>query len=634
MKNACALVMALVGVAYLGVVRAGPGHDYCPDPRAIIAVPAAIGSVTDNARVDAVLGDMIKHAAIPGVHGVVFRDIRYGSRRAIVFRVDTHVTSIAHAVQGIKAALLARHVRVYSAEGSYRLRAARPQDPYLCDVDPAAHRDEKNQCCSHDNLGVETCSTDHRGQWALDQVAAPQAWTRLQALPGLPPVTVAVIDSGIATHPDLARNMWSGTKPDVHGRNFATLGTGPSGGPDNTEETQGHGTMVAGIIAAESNNNKGIAGVTYDGDSPQNPRVQLMAVKIMSDKLESCTDDLIAGLQYVVDPLGSGTGDASEPGSTPDANRVTVVNLSSSYTDASAVLRDDMGYLASTHPELLFVVAVSDHRYGSPGPHWKISDADPDYPTSYKLPNVLTVTASTMDDCRVYAYGADVDIAAPGDEIISTIPQGIAGSTKNLSDGYDERSGTSFAAPLVAGTAALLRSLAPPAWTATDIREYLLRSANDSHCDGGPRQADYEKTCKPSTTAKVSGSLCSSVVTQGLLDVNAATSAPIEAGSLQVKPVAPATRILPNQPAQITWHKHQAHSRSSGSSLCSVVELGTTADNGASFMPLVLQPASAGTNLADEAAVAILPGNLNPGMKVILRCPGSQLISLSDPLAP
>jgi thermitase len=264
--------------------------------------------------------------------------------------------------------------------------------------------------------------------WALGKINAPTAW---KTSTGSNQVVVAVIDSGVDyTHPDLAANVFvnpfeangtpgvdddgNGVVDDLHGYNAAANTGDPW-------DDNGHGTHVAGTIGGVGNNGLGITGVNWNA--------RILACKFLSSSGSGATSNAIACLQYVRALKDRG---------------IDIVATSNSWGGGaySRALSDAI----RAQGDILFVAAAGNDAIDH--------DADPQYPADYELPNVLSV--GSTDSADAYAGYSDfgrrkVHLAAPGVRILSTLPGGS----------YGYKTGTSMAAPHVAGLAALLRAARP-----------------------------------------------------------------------------------------------------------------------------------------------------------------------------
>lgn len=266
-------------------------------------------------------------------------------------------------------------------------------------------------------------------------IDATEAW---DAATGDPGTTVAVIDSGIDTnHPDLRNNIW--TNPDeipgngvdddkntyvddVHGWDFVNNDAGVFDGSGD-----GHGTHVAGIIAAEGNNLLGVTGINW--------RAKIMPLKFMYNG-KGTVSDAVKALDYAI------------------AEGARISNNSYGWYDNcggcfARSLRDAIA--AANEHEHLFVAAAGNGFDDYAGDD---NDQLPFYPANYDIPNIVSVAATNQQDTLTSFsnYGANtVDLGAPGKTILSTVPGG----------GYSYGEGTSMAAPHVAGAAALILSHDP-----------------------------------------------------------------------------------------------------------------------------------------------------------------------------
>jgi subtilisin family serine protease len=281
-------------------------------------------------------------------------------------------------------------------------------------------------------------------RWYYDLIEAPAAW---DLGPGAQPAVVAVLDTGVdVAHPDLAGKIWTnlgeiagngvdddgnGCVDDVHGCNFVDPKTAdiacigrPRGPSSDISDDDGHGTFVAGIIGATTNNGQGVAG-TADG-------VVLMPVKVLACTGGGTAADISAGILYAAE------------------NGARVINMSFGGHLRSDTIRDA---IKTAHDDL-GVVLVS--ATGNMGIESVSFPAD--------LPEVIAVGASDHakpDEPALFtSWGPEVDVVAPGVDITSTVPPDLCGRNwKCISSlPYSTASGTSFAAPMVAGLAGLLLS--------------------------------------------------------------------------------------------------------------------------------------------------------------------------------
>lgn len=240
-------------------------------------------------------------------------------------------------------------------------------------------------------------------QWGARQVAADDAW---RTTVGDPTVTVAVLDTGIdRTHEDLG----SGT---VTGWNVLE-------GSTDTDDDHGHGTAAAGVLAARTDNGRGVAGVCWT--------CEIMPVTVLADDGSGMMSDLAEGIRWATD------------------NGADVISMSVAGTSSTRALESAVGYAA----EKGVVLVASAGNHGT---------TDPTYPAG--LPEVIGVAASDRNDDRYdfSGHGSWVDVAAPGCN--PSVQAGVRGG------GYAQFCGTSSAAPLVAGVLALARAAAPEAGAA------------------------------------------------------------------------------------------------------------------------------------------------------------------------
>ena len=291
-------------------------------------------------------------------------------------------------------------------------------------------------------------------QWALANsgqrggkqgadISATLAWATTT---GSEDLVVAVLDSGVDyTHEDLVSNMWVrpadmapyndtelGTVDDLNGYNAIDGNSDPM-------DDNGHGTHCAGIIGAEGGNDIGIAGVNW--------KVQIMPLKFMNKSGYGTTKAAIEAINYVIDRKKAGVN-------------VRVISASWGSTQKSRALEDVIRKAGEAG--ILFVAASGNASTNN--------DRSPHYPSSYNLPNVISVAALDRNDqlATFSNYGVkSVAIAAPGVDILSTW----------LGDEYEEKSGTSMATPVISGVAALIVAHTPNI-TVDQLREKILASVD------------------------------------------------------------------------------------------------------------------------------------------------------------
>jgi subtilisin family serine protease len=249
-------------------------------------------------------------------------------------------------------------------------------------------------------------------QWGPAKVDAPLGWFFASGAG----VTVAIVDTGVdLNHPEFSGRF-------VPGRHFFNNGSQDSA----VQDDQGHGTHVAGIAAATGNNGIGVAGMAW--------QAKILPVKVLASDGTGWTSDVALGVTWATD------------------QGAKVVNLSLGGEQQSSTLLNATNY-AYSHGSLVIAAAgnCGDSNYSLNG----CTSLNPTfYPAAN--PNVVGVGATDSNDTRASfsEYGSFVDVTAPGVNIYSTLWT-AAGST------YGTESGTSMAAPLVSGLAALVWSRNP-----------------------------------------------------------------------------------------------------------------------------------------------------------------------------
>jgi Subtilisin-like serine proteases len=284
-------------------------------------------------------------------------------------------------------------------------------------------------------------SSNRTGVAGVD-IGAAQAW---DITTGSDKVLVAVIDTGIDyNHPDLKDNVWTneaeangqpgvdddgnGIIDDIHGAAF--IKAAASGNP---LDDHGHGSHCSGTIGAKGDDGKGIVGVAWN--------VRIMGVKFLDANGSGSLDNALKAIDY--------------------ATKMGAKIMSNSWGGGGYSETLKQAIERSNAAGALFVAAAGNESNNN--------DANPTYPATYDVPNVLTVAA--IDNRGQLAsfsnYGRNkVHVGAPGVNIYSSVKGG----------GYDSWSGTSMATPHVSGMAALLAA-AEPALTNVEMKQRIIATA-------------------------------------------------------------------------------------------------------------------------------------------------------------
>lgn len=270
-----------------------------------------------------------------------------------------------------------------------------------------------------------------RQQWALDRTAFEASWSRAAG----PATTVAVIDTGVdASHEELKGSVLSGWDA-ISGQEGAT------------SDDHGHGTHVAGIIAAQAGNRRGGAGAA--------PGVRVLPVRVLDAEGNGWLSDVLEGIVWAVD------------------HGADVVNLSLGGTTNPESFRPAIRY-AIERGVVVVAAAGNEALEGNPVSY---PAADPD---------VVAVAAVRPDGARASfsSHGSYVDLAAPGYDIFAPCPQRASTCAESRDAGwtapagYGRLSGTSMAAPFVSAAAALVLR-ARPELSAEEVRRALEGGAED-----------------------------------------------------------------------------------------------------------------------------------------------------------
>ncbi|MEH1944025.1 MAG: S8 family peptidase [Nostoc sp.] len=276
--------------------------------------------------------------------------------------------------------------------------------------------------------------------WGADLVKAPEVWAQGYTGKG---VVVAVVDTGVDyNHEDLKNNIWTNSKEiagngidddgngyvdDNYGWNFADNN-------NNSLDNNGHGTHVSGTIAGE-NNNYGVTGIAYDA--------KIMPVKVLNESGSGSYSSISKGIRYAVD------------------NGANVINLSLGGTSSNRTLQSAIDY-ASSKGVIVVMAAGND------------GDSSPDYPARYASKSGIAVGAvdknNNLADFSNRSGTNEISyVTAPGVKVYSSVPN----------NQYATYSGTSMAAPHVAGVVALMLS-ANPNLTDAQVRQIVAETAGNS----------------------------------------------------------------------------------------------------------------------------------------------------------
>ncbi len=288
-------------------------------------------------------------------------------------------------------------------------------------------------------LNVGQTDADKQSGIAGTDIGATSAW---DIETGSTNVVIAVIDTGVDyTNPDLAPNMWTNTDElngkkgvdddsngvvdDIYGYN--TINN--SGDP---KDDHGHGSHCSGTIGAKGDDGKGIVGVNWN--------TRIMAVKFLDANGSGTLENAIKGIDY--------------------ASKMGAKIMSNSWGGGGESQTLKEAIERSNKAGALFVAAAGNESNNN--------DANPSYPASYQVPNILSVAA--VDNRGQIAsfsnYGKNsVHVGAPGVNIVST-----------TTNGYEAWSGTSMATPHVSGVAGLIASH-EPGLSAIEIKNRIITTA-------------------------------------------------------------------------------------------------------------------------------------------------------------
>lgn len=270
-------------------------------------------------------------------------------------------------------------------------------------------------------------------------IRAEGAWTMASGAG----VAIGLVDNGVTSHSDLDANILPGYDFTTRGGDGKNTGVAPR----STCSVKWHGTHIAGVMAAVTNNGAGIAGVA--------PNAKVVSARA----LDGCAN---GSLSDVADAILWAAGGTVQ-GVPPNAHPTKVINASlGGYGSCSATLQAAIDYAAG-RGAVVVVAAMND-----------ANDAAKYQPANCR--NVITVGNSSRSGIRYYDsnYGAVVDIAAPGDWILSTYNDG---TTTPAAESYSNQNGTSMSAPMISGVVALAQSVAPKPLSAAEMRTLIQQKA-------------------------------------------------------------------------------------------------------------------------------------------------------------
>ena len=331
-------------------------------------------------------------------------------------------------------------------------------------------------------------------------IRAPEAWKIRNSAKD---IIVAVIDSGVdIKHPDLKDNIWvnkgeiagngldddnNGYPDDINGWNFITN----TGDPSPTEPGESHGTQVAGVIGAKGNNKIGISGVAWD--------TQLMGIQHGGEIVNS----IRYAIRNKADVINMSLAAVSK------INPDHLIEYTNRAGELLAILPSDISNYKDLYMEYYKIhkeahsknisVVISAGNFGDYRDLINFWDGAGSNDLSYYalgnyynrfFDNIIVVGAQNALGIQTpySSYGLSVDISAPGGDenlfqqlgILSTVSSlDKKGALGNEADGfYQYTQGTSFSAPVVSGAAALIRAVSP-LFTASDVKQILLQSADE-----------------------------------------------------------------------------------------------------------------------------------------------------------
>ncbi|MBE8162987.1 MAG: S8 family serine peptidase [Bdellovibrionaceae bacterium] len=294
-----------------------------------------------------------------------------------------------------------------------------------------------NQGHLKSNKDIKQNDPSIHNNWGINGTHSAAAWNKITK--GSRKVVVAVIDTGIDTnHVDLKDNLWSnpgeiGLDKNGHSKSFNGIDDDNNGYVDDVHgwdfvnnkpiksDKHGHGTHVSGIIGAVGNNGIGISGIS--------PRVSLMPLNYYNTNSSDDSQNLENTVKAIYYAINNGAHIINYSGGGPESNPKEFAAIKKAFNKG-----------------VLFVAAAGNKK-----PTDKVNSY---YPADYGLPNIISVTAINQNNNVLSTSNFNesrVDIAAPGGNIYSTLPN----------NQYGFMTGTSQATPFVSGVAALIKAKYP-----------------------------------------------------------------------------------------------------------------------------------------------------------------------------
>lgn len=290
---------------------------------------------------------------------------------------------------------------------------------------------------TYDNLRYSALLTPNDPiypQWYTDKIKAPQAW---DTTTGSSTITIAVIDTGFALNHEEMSGRWhlnsgengsgkesngvdddgNGFVDDWRGWDFIYGDNDPIAGSNNPNGSGvSHGTHTAGLVAATGNNNKGVASINW--------AAKIIPLQALGDSGSGFTSDIAEAIEYAVD------------------QGADIISMSLGQSGADSFLKSKLDYAKNNG---VLVIAAS----GNDGCDCIL------YPANY--PQVLAVGATTSTDARASfsSFGGNLDVVAPGSGTLRTPTWTASNGTSAYTDGNIH--GTSYATPIVAGLAGLIK---------------------------------------------------------------------------------------------------------------------------------------------------------------------------------